>query len=43
MRMFAAAENFIFSTDWQGHVRFDIVSIRLGDPPEIVVLEDAIH
>ncbi|HUM65984.1 MAG TPA: YraN family protein [Chitinophagaceae bacterium] len=43
MRMFAAAENFIYATDWQGNVRFDIVSVRLVDPPEIVLLEDAIH
>src|SRR5690606_6696943 len=43
MRMLGAAENFIFSTNWQGNVRFDIVSIRLGDPPEIVQLEDAVH
>lgn len=42
-RMLAAAENFIFSTNWQGQVRFDIVSIRPGDPPEIVLLEDAVH
>lgn len=42
-RMFAAAENFIFSTDWQGNIRFDIISITLTDPPEILLLEDAIH
>lgn len=42
-RMLAAAENFIFATDWQGHVRFDIISITLGDTPEILLLEDAIH
>ncbi|HLT72329.1 MAG TPA: YraN family protein [Cyclobacteriaceae bacterium] len=43
LRMLGAAENYIFSTNWQGNVRFDIVSIRLGDPPEIVLLEDAVH
>lgn len=42
-RMIRAAENFIFATDWQGHVRFDIISVHLGDPPEIVQLEDAVH
>jgi putative endonuclease len=42
-KIYDAAEEFIFSTDWQGHVRFDIVSIKLGHPPEIVHIEDAIN
>lgn len=42
-RMLRAAENFIYATDWQGNVRFDIISVRLCDPPEIVQLEDAVH
>ena len=42
-RIFSAAEEFIFSTDWQGHIRFDIVSVRPGNPPEIVHFEDAIN
>jgi putative endonuclease len=42
-KIYDAAEEFIFSTDWQGHVRFDIVSIKLGDPTEIEHLEDAIN
>jgi putative endonuclease len=29
-KIYEAAEEFIFSTDWQGHVRFDVVSIKLG-------------
>jgi putative endonuclease len=42
-KIYEAAEEFIFSTDWQGHVRFDIVSIKLGNPPEIEHVEDAIN
>jgi putative endonuclease len=42
-KVFQAAEHYIFSTDWQGHVRFDIVAVKLNDPPEIVQLEDAIN
>jgi putative endonuclease len=42
-KIYDAAEEFIFSTDWQGHVRFDVVSIKLGNPPEIEHFEDAIN
>lgn len=42
-KIFEAAEEFIFSTDWKGHVRFDVISIKLGNPPEIMHFEDAIN
>lgn len=42
-KIFEAAEEYIFSTDWQGHVRFDVISIKLGPPPEIEHFEDAIN
>ena len=42
-RIFDAAEEYIYSTDWQGHVRFDVISILLGDPPTIEHFEDAIN
>lgn len=42
-KIFEAAEEYIFSTNWLGHVRFDVVSIKLGSPPEIVHFEDAIN
>lgn len=42
-QIFLAAEEFIFSNDWNGHVRFDVVSVKLGDEPEIVHFEDAIN
>lgn len=42
-RIYQAAEEYIFSTDWRGHVRFDVVSIKPGPVPEIVHFEDAIN
>ncbi len=42
-RIYDAAEEYIFATNWLGHVRFDVVSIKLGTPPEIVHFEDAIN
>jgi putative endonuclease len=41
--IFEAAEEFIFSNNWQGHIRFDIVSVKMGNEPEIVHFEDAIN
>ena len=29
-RIYNAAENYIFATNWRGHVRFDVVAITLG-------------
>lgn len=40
--IYSAAEEFIYSNDWQGHIRFDIVSVKPSVPPEIVHFEDAI-
>ncbi|MBT1703611.1 YraN family protein [Chryseosolibacter indicus] len=42
-KIFEAAEEYIFSKDWRGHIRFDIVSVKLGTIPEIVHFEDAIN
>jgi putative endonuclease len=41
--VFEAAEEYIFSRDWRGHIRFDIVSVKLGENPEIVHFEDAMN
>lgn len=41
--IYDAAEEYIFSTDWQGHIRFDIISVKPGRVPEIVHFEDAIN
>jgi putative endonuclease len=40
--IYDAAEEYIFKTDWRGHVRFDIISVRPGPAPEITHFEDAI-
>jgi len=42
-KLFEAAEEYIFATDWQGHVRFDVVSVKLGTVPVIEHFEDAIN
>lgn len=42
-KLYEAAEEYIFANDWRGHIRFDIVSVKLGAVPEIVHFEDAIH
>ncbi|MFZ6014654.1 MAG: YraN family protein [Bacteroidota bacterium] len=41
--IFDTAEEYIFKNDWQGHIRFDIVSVKLGNPPHIEHFEDAIN
>lgn len=41
--IFHAAEQFIYNIDWNGHVRFDVVSVKLGVTPEIRHFEDAIN
>jgi len=41
--IYDTAEEYIFSRNWQGHIRFDIVSVKPGVIPEIVHFEDAIN
>jgi len=40
--IFEAAENYIFENNWNGNIRFDIISILFGRDPEIIHFEDAI-
>ena len=42
-RIFQAAEEYIFSTNWHGHIRFDIISVKMGEVPEIRHFEDGIN
>jgi putative endonuclease len=44
-KIYDAAEEFIFSTDWQGHVRFDVVSVLMNEEEclELEHFEDAIN
>lgn len=41
-KIYEAAEEWIYSNDWRGHVRFDIISVKLGPEPIIEHFEDAI-
>lgn len=43
-RIFDAAEEWIYSNNWHGHIRFDIVSVKLDRAtPLIEHFEDAIN
>ena len=42
-KLFEAAEEYIYAIDWQGHVRFDVISVKLGAEPVIKHFEDAIN
>jgi putative endonuclease len=42
-KLFEAAEEYIYSTNWHGHIRFDIVSVKLGKEPVVELFEDAIN
>ena len=41
IRLKDAAEYFIFSTDWQHDVRFDVIAISMGKDREVLHAEDA--
>lgn len=42
-KMFEAADEYIYSTNWLGHVRLDIISVKLGAQVQIEHFEDAIN
>lgn len=42
-KIIEGAEHFIYENNWQGNIRFDIVSVKLGSKPEVVHFEDAFH
>lgn len=41
--MFDAAEEYVYANNWHGHIRFDIVSVKLGRETIIEHFEDAIN
>jgi len=41
-RLYFAAEQYIYRINWQGHVRFDVVSVKLGGDTIITHFEDAL-
>lgn len=38
-----AAENYTYENKYEGNIRFDIVSVKMGSNPEIVHFEDAFY
>lgn len=42
-KLFEAADEYIYTTNWHGHVRLDIVSVKLGAQVNIEHFEDAIN
>ena len=42
-KILEGAEHYIFEINWQGNIRFDIVSVKLGAKPEVVHFEDAFY
>ena len=42
-KIFEAAEEYIYANNWHGHIRFDIVSVKLGSNVVIEHFEDAIN
>jgi putative endonuclease len=42
-KILEGAEQYIYETNWQGNIRFDIVSVKVGTKPEVVHFEDAFY
>ena len=42
-KLFEAAEEYVFANHWHGHIRFDIVSVKMGNEIVIEHFEDAIN
>jgi len=38
-----AAEQYTYENKYEGNIRFDIVSVKIGDDPEVVHFEDAFY
>ncbi|TXK37186.1 YraN family protein [Pontibacter qinzhouensis] len=41
--LLAAAEEYIYQTNWQHDIRFDIISITLAPTPTVHHIKDAFH
>ena len=41
-KIFEVAEQYTYENNWNGNIRFDIVSVMIGDSNEVVHFEDAI-
>lgn len=42
-KIFEGAEQYIHEVNWNGNIRFDIVSVKMDPNQEIVHFEDAFH
>jgi putative endonuclease len=42
-RIVHAAEEFIFTSNWKGHIRFDIISVTIDRTTHIIHFEDALN
>jgi putative endonuclease len=42
-KIMEGAEQYTYTKKWEGNIRFDIVSVKVGLEPEIVHFEDAFH
>jgi putative endonuclease len=42
-KIFEGADQYVYENSWNGNIRFDIVSVKLGSKPEVVHFEDAFH
>ena len=42
-KVVACANAYIFKKNWQGEIRFDIISVEIGETEPITHFEDAFH
>ena len=42
-RIFEGADQYVHENNWNGNIRFDIVSVKLGENEEVIHFEDAFH
>ncbi len=42
-KVVSCANAYIFKVNWQGEIRFDIISVELGEVEQITHFEDAFH
>jgi putative endonuclease len=42
-KILEGAEEYVHATNWQGNIRFDIISVTLSHEPKVEHFEDAFH
>ena len=43
VKIIEGADQYVYENNWNGNIRFDIVSVKLGSKPEVVHFEDAFY